>query len=287
LNIAFSRYPQALDDCRRALEIDPGNAEAWIRSGFAYEMQGTPDIALEAYHKAAELDPGYYKPYQYLGGFYYYSGKFAEAEQQFRKEVERAQNDLDGYSDLGGALTEQGKYADAETSFKTALKIRTTPPNLNNLGVTLAYLGRDAEALPLYDRAAKLEPKNHRYWINLGDAHRRLGHSRDATVAYREALRLTSSQIVINPSSGSVRAFRAYAMARLGQRQDAQQEIAQALQSSTNNNEVIRTAVLTYEALGMRDLALKAAAQATPEVRIALEHHPDLADLSHDPRFIH
>jgi len=287
LNIAFNRYPRALNDCRRALEIDPGNAEAWIRSGFAYEMQGTPDIALEAYHKAAELDPGYYKPYQYLGGFYYYSGKFAEAEQQFRKEVERAQNDLDGFSDLGGALTEQGKYADAETSFNAALQIRATPPNLNNLGATLAYLGRDAEALPLYGRAAKLEPKNHRYWINLGDAHRRLGHSMNATAAYKEALILTSAQIVINPSSGYIRASMAYTLARLGMKAEAQQEIAQALQSSTNDNEVIRTAVLTYEALGMRDLALKAAAQATPEVRIALEHHPDLADLSHDPRFIH
>jgi hypothetical protein len=36
----------------------------------------------------------------------------------------------------------------------------------------------------------------------------------------------------------------------------------------------------------MRELALKFVAQATPEARIALEHHPDLADLSQDPRFI-
>src|SRR6185312_12269186 len=43
LNIAIGKYPQALDDCRRALEVDPSNAEAWIRSGFAYEMQGESD----------------------------------------------------------------------------------------------------------------------------------------------------------------------------------------------------------------------------------------------------
>lgn len=287
LNIALGKNAQALDDCRRALEIDPISAEAWLRSGFAYEMQGTPDKALEAYDKAVTVDPGYYKPYQYLGGFYFYQGKFRDAEQQYRKEVDLALNDLDGYGDLGGALTEQGKYAEAETAFKTALRIKETPPNLNNLGATLVYLGRDLEALPLYERAAKLEPKNHRYWMNLGDAHRRLGDSMDATAAYKEALRLTSSQIVINPSSGSVRAFRAYAMARLGQRHDAEEEIAQALQSSANDNQLVRNAVLTYEALGMRELALKFVAQATPEARIALEHHPDLADLSHDPRFIH
>ncbi|HEY2914213.1 MAG TPA: protein kinase [Candidatus Angelobacter sp.] len=286
LNIAFSRYPQALDDCRRALEIDPGNAEAWLRSGFAYEMQGAKGKALEAYQEAVELDPGYYKPYQYLGGFYYYSGKYSEAETQFRKEVERAQNDLDGLSDLGGALTEQGKYAEAEGAFQEALRIRETPPNLNNLGGTLEFLGRDADALPFLARAAKLEPKNHRYWMNLGDAHRRLGHATKAAAAYRELFLLTSEQIQSNPASGSIRSFMAYALARLGRRRDAKEEIAQALQSPANDNQLIRNGVLTYEALGMRQSALKCAAQATPEARISIKHHPDLADFSQDLRFI-
>ncbi len=286
LNIAFSRYPQALDDCRRALELDPANVEAFLRSGFAYEMQGSNDKALEAYQKAVDLDPGYYKPYQYLGGFYYYKGKFAEAEQQDRKEVEHALNDLDGYSDLGGVLTEQGKYTEAEMAFKTALQIKETPPNLNNLGATLEYLRRDGAALPLLARAAKLEPKNHLYWMNLGDAHRRLGHATQASEAYQQLLLLTSEQIQRNPASGSIRAFRAYALARLGRRRDAIEEIAQALQSSANDNQLIRNGVLTYEALGMRESALEYAARTTTEARISMEHHPDLADFSHDLRFI-
>ncbi|MFL6312123.1 MAG: protein kinase domain-containing protein [Terriglobales bacterium] len=286
LNIAFSRYPQALDDCRRALEVDPGNAEGFLHYGFAYEMQGAKDKALEAYQKALELDPSYYKPYQYLGGFYYYQGQFAKAEEQDRKEVEHALNDLDGYSDLGGALTEQGKYLEAEMAFKTALQIKETPANLNNLGATLEYLGRDGDALPLLDRAAKLEPKNHRYWMNLGDAHRRLRQHKKATAAYQQLLLLTSEQIQRNPASGSIRAFRAYALARLGRRRDAKEEIAQALQSAANDNQLIRNGVLTYETLGMRDLALNAAGQASPEAIIAIKNYPDLADFSRDPRFI-
>lgn len=286
LNISFSRYPQALDDCRRALEIDPGDTEALLQSGFAYEMQGSKDKALQAYQKAIELDPDYYKPYQYLGGFYYYQGRFADAEQQDRKEVEHALNDLDGYSDLGGVLTEQGKYTEAETAYKTALKIKETPPNLNNLGATLEYLGRDGDALPLLAKAVKMEPKNHRYWMNLGDAYRRLGHATEATATYKQLLLLTSEQIQRNPASGSIRSFRAYALARLGRRSAAKEEIAQALQSATNDNQLIRNGVLTYEALGMRQLALQRAAQTTPEARISMKHHPDLADFSRDPRFI-
>jgi len=285
LNIALGKYPQALDDCRRALEVDSRNAEAWIRSGFAYEMQGKFDKALEAYNKAIELDPGYYKPYQYLGGFYYYQGKFAEAEQQFKKEVEHAPNDLDGYSNLGSLLTEWGKYAEAETAFRAALQVKAIPINLNNLGATLAYLGRDAEALSLYQQAVDLQPANHMYWINLGDSLRRLGHAKEAATAYKKALSLASANLQINASSGSIRAFMAYVLARLGHKEDAKLEIGQALQTSTNDNQLIRNAVLTYEVLGMRDLALKTAAKATPEARIALDHHPDLADFRQDSRF--
>jgi tetratricopeptide (TPR) repeat protein len=285
LNIALGRNAQALEDCRRALEIDPSNAEAWLRAGFAYEMQGTFDKALEAYHKAIQLDPGYYKPYQYLGGFYYYQGKVAEAAQQFRKEVEHSVNDLDGFSNLGSMLTELGKYAEAETAFRSAVHMKETPFNLNNLGATLAYLGRDAEALPLYQQAVALQPASHMYWINLGDSQRRLGHAREAIAAYKRALNLTSANLQINPSSGSIRAFKAYAQARLGQKSDAEQEIGQALQAPTNDNQLIRNAILTYEALGNRDMAFKVASRATPEARIALEHHPDLADFRQDSRF--
>jgi Flp pilus assembly protein TadD len=275
-----------LDDCKRALEIDSSNAEAWIRCGFAYEMQGTSDKALEAYQKAVELDPAYYKPYQYLGGFYYYQGKFAEAEQQFRKEVEHAQNDLDGYSDLGGALTEQGKYAEAETAYKTASQIKTTGPSLNNLGGTLAYLGRDAAALSLYKQAAALEPANLIYRINIADSARRLGLTGEAKAAYRKAFILVSNQLQINAASGEARAYKAYTEARLGKKDDAMDEIGQALQFSSNDKEVTRRAVLTYEALGERDLALKVAAQAPPEIRKAIKVHPDLADLRRDLRYI-
>ena len=122
--------------------------------------------------------------------------------------------------------------------------------------------------------------------MNLGDAHRRLGHATQASEAYQQLLLLKSEQIQRNPASGSIRAFRAYALARLGRRRDAIEEIAQALQSSANDNQLIRNGVLTYEALGMRESALEYAARTTTEARISMEHHPDLADFSHDLRFI-
>jgi serine/threonine protein kinase/tetratricopeptide (TPR) repeat protein len=285
LNTANGQYSQALQDCARVQAIEPKNAEAWIRSGYAYEQQHLSVKAQESYHKAIELDPVYYKSYEYLGGLYYYKGMYAEAEQQYRKQIEHAPRRLDGYADLGALLTSQFRYAEAEKIYRTALSIQETPENLNNLGVNLDRQKRDAEALPLYERAAVLLPASPIYWINIGDSSRRLGHTREAASAYQKVRVLMAAHLQSNPASQLYRAYMAYCLARMGRTADAESEIGQALSSAKDDQQVVLRAVLTYEALGNRALALHAATMATPDVKKEIEHLPDLADLVADSRF--
>ena len=285
LNTARGRNPQAVQDCARVQEIEPKNPEAWIRSGFAYEQQYIYDKAQESYHKAIELDPGYYKSYEYLGALYYYKGMYPEAEQQYRKQIEHAPQRLDGYANLGALLTSQFRYADAEKIYRAALQIQETPENLNNLGATLDRQKRDADALPLYERAAALIPARPIYWINIGDSSRRLGHTRDAATAYKKARALMVEHLQTDPGSQLSRAYMAYSLARIGKTADAESEIGQALSFAKNDQQIVLRAVLTYEALGKRTLALHVAAMATPDVKKEIEHLPDLADFIADSRF--
>ncbi|HZU32132.1 MAG TPA: protein kinase [Candidatus Angelobacter sp.] len=284
VNTMRGRYAQAKQECTRALEIEPQNADAWVDCGFADEMQGISDKALEEYQKAEASDPTYFKPYQFIGGFYNFRGQYAEAEPFYRKEVKYAVNDPDAFGDLGGSLTEQAKFIEAKQVYTTALKIKKIPTSLNNMGATLAYEGRDAEALALYREAVKLEPANFRYWMNIGDSERRLGHGKAAATAYQKLVELTQAQLQTNAASASARAFYAYGLARLGRKADAEREIGQAVQSTTDN-QLLRHAVFTYEALGERDHALEIASRLTPASRKILQHHPDLADFSQDSRF--
>ncbi len=286
LNIFSNKNAQAMEDCSRALEVDPKNAQAWMLCGFLYDIEGIDSKALEYFHKAIALDPTYFRPYQFLGGFYNVRTRYPEAEAQYRKEVEFALNDLDGLSDLGSVLTEQGKYAEAEEIFRKALSIKATPASLNDLGATLAFMGRDTEALPYYRQATALEPSNYIYWINIGDVDRRLGDSDAAKLAYRKGLALTSAHLEINPNSYLVRAYMAYIQARLGQKDNARSGIAQALQSPDKDKLILLCAILTYEAMGDREQALKVVGQISPPMKITIEHHPDLADLRKDLRYI-
>jgi len=87
-----------------------------------------------------------------------------------------------------------------------------------------------------------------------------------------------------NPHLGYPRGYVAYIAARLGDRKRAEDEIAQALQLSPGETKVIRSAVLTYEALGQRDRAIQVLDSATPDLLRELDRQPNLVDFSRDSR---
>jgi spermidine synthase len=52
-----SKYPLAIEICRKILERHPGSATAWHQLASACELQREPDRAREAYARALQLDP--------------------------------------------------------------------------------------------------------------------------------------------------------------------------------------------------------------------------------------
>jgi serine/threonine protein kinase/tetratricopeptide (TPR) repeat protein len=285
LHRTTGQYEKALEDFRRVQDLEPRNAEAFLRSASVYYALDMPDKAIEDYRKAIELQPEYYKPYKRLGAFYYWRGRYQEAAEQFRKAIERAPGVYDAYTDLAAALSDLGRNEEAEQALLTSLKLRETAGAWNNLGAIRAYESRDVDAVAYYTRAVTLDPGAYEYWLNLGDSNRRTGHLANATEAYRKGMNLALVELKDNPRLGVTRACVAYLAARLGDIQRGQDEIRQALQLSPGDNKVIREAVLTYEALGQRDQAIQVLSGATPELFQELDRQPDLAEFRQDIRF--
>ena len=122
--------------------------------------------------------------------------------------------------------------------------------------------------------------------LNLGDSYRRSGRARDAQGAYRRGRQLAERNLLNNPSDGAARSLVAYFAARLGDRTMAQRELIQALHFGGKQKTVVRRAVITYETLGERDLALEVLQSATPDLLQELNRQPDLANLRQDTRFL-
>jgi spermidine synthase len=52
-----SKYPLAIETCKRILALHPGSATAWHQLASSYEFQKEPDQAKQAFTKALQLDP--------------------------------------------------------------------------------------------------------------------------------------------------------------------------------------------------------------------------------------
>jgi tetratricopeptide (TPR) repeat protein len=285
LNQTAGQYEKALNDYRRALDLDPRNVEVLLHVASAYNDLDMDNEAIAIYHKAIALEPGYYNSYWKQGEFYYFRARYAEAADQFRHAIERAPGLFNAYSELAAALSEQGRYDEAEQALQASIRLRETATSLNDLGAIRAYQGRDKEAVEFYQRALKLNQQIFVYWLNLGDSSRRLGRPRDAATAYEKGRVLALDELNQNPHDGYARAYTAYFFARLGDRKRAEDEIRQARELSPSDTVVIRRAVLTFEALGERDRAIDIVSGAPPALIRELELHPDLAALCKDSRF--
>lgn len=93
------RFPDAVNDFRRAVDIRPNFPEAWNELGFALRNTGQYAEALRAYEQALRLRPDYPEALEYMGEAYVKLGRLNEArailERLRRLDVIRAQ-DLEG-----------------------------------------------------------------------------------------------------------------------------------------------------------------------------------------------
>ena len=280
------KLEQALDEYLRVRSLAPANVKAALRAAWIYDRLDLPDKAIAEYRRAIALDPAFFETYSYFGSFYYYRGNYSAAAEQWRKVTELAPSSYRAWSDLGAVLQSLGDYAGAEQALRKGLQLHEHPDLLQNMGTLLALQGRDAEAVPYYERAAALEPGAYVIWYNLGDSNRHLGHRKAARDAYQHGLSMAEAQLQQNPQNAFARSYAAYFAARLGQRSRALAETAQALHAAPGDSTVLRHAVLTYEAMGLRQQALDCLTNPTPEVLRDLEREPDLADFCRDPRFL-
>jgi tetratricopeptide (TPR) repeat protein len=278
-------FEQAAQDFARATELAPHNADAWNHLAHTYAQLDRPSDAAATYQKAIRAQPDYYAPYLSLGLFYFNRGQFTEAEQLFRQVTVLAPGLADGHEDLGLALEQQGRFAEAEQVLLKSLSLQESSFALSNLGVLYYQLNRFDEAAQFFERSLRVGANSALMHANLGDAFRHLGRGNDAENAYKTARELYRSDIARNPQDPFARAVLARVSALLGDRMDAEFEIAQALGMGNRDERVLRQAVLVYESIGEREKTLRALSGAPHQLLTELNRQPDVADLAADPRF--
>jgi len=176
----------------RALELDPNFAKAYAGLAFAYmfdyqnRWSDNPDASLarakEYAERAVEKDPKEALAHA-----------VAAVAATFGRDIERAQKEIE-----------------------IALSINPNMAMAYNIkGGTRIYLGRPEEAIPLIERAMRLDPAtNHQFLHFLGMANLLAGKYETAAAALRERIRLT-------PNTDFSRSLLASALGHLGETEEA------------------------------------------------------------------
>jgi tetratricopeptide (TPR) repeat protein len=207
---------KALDDFRRALQLEPANPDVLRRLADNYGRMGLADEAVATYRRAIAARKDFYGPYNDLGTFYYYRGDYKEAVAQFEEVTALVPALAQGHSNLAAAYTKLGRFGKGEAEIRKALRLREDRDTLANLGAVLAYERRFRESAYYYQRAAAAGLQTPLVLSNLADSYRRLERISEAQRMYARALQVTDQELVQDPSNGPARAFAGYLSARLG-----------------------------------------------------------------------
>ena len=278
---------KALNDYHRVQRISPDNADAWVESGYAYTKEDNYAQAKADYEKAIEISHHlYYKPYEYLGALNFRHGRYSEAVESFEKDKELRPDRVYAYVNLSAAYTKEFKFADALESYREVLKLNESPLMLNNIGVTLAFMGQDEKAIQYYRRALKLNSGYSNCRLNLADALRRTKDPATARTEYQRALGPAKQATIASPDDALELTYRAYLEARLGLKSEAREHIAQAIALHSQYDDIPLWAIETYEALGDRAKALSIAQRTPAQTLEVAARHPNLTGLQQDPDFI-
>ena len=151
------RFQEAGLHYRRAIEIRPDYAPAYINLGTLLVAQGKPEEAIAAYKRASALAA--------------------------------IDDDLD--AKIGNAFLRAGKPADAVEYFQRALSVgRPSAEVYNNLIVALIAADRPDAAIPVFREAIQKDPGNGGLYFRLGTLLLQRDRALEAVTAFRAGLAL-------------------------------------------------------------------------------------------------
>lgn len=155
------RYPDALSDFDRALEINPRDLSALVGRGTLFARTGSFDRALADLGRAIEIDPGYAEAYAKRCFAKMLLDQPRDALPDCEKAVALNPQHRDAHTNLGVVYAALNRAAESEASYRRALAIEPSNADANyNYGVLLAALGRRDEARDALTRACDARVAN-------------------------------------------------------------------------------------------------------------------------------
>lgn len=153
-NRRTGHYREAVENCRQALALAPGNALAYHLQGSALHCLHDYGSAIEAYRTALQLEPNNAETCYFLGNSQQATGQLEQAAENYRNALRLRPGYLEAMGNLGAVLVALHRYGEAQAILEDANRLYPGHPQiLCNLGDLNMLQDRTGQALD-YARAA-------------------------------------------------------------------------------------------------------------------------------------
>jgi tetratricopeptide (TPR) repeat protein len=189
--VTQGKLDEAIEQYKKAIETDPGYADALADLGAILSLKKQPQEAADAYIKAIAQKP---KDALYRANYARVLGQLNRADES-KKELELAYQinpkDKVVLTALSGALLREKNIEGAMRYLKEALALYPKSSDIyDKMSYANAQAGNIAEAVDNAQKAVSLDPKSLSAKLNLGSTLMLAGNINQATKAYIEATKL-------------------------------------------------------------------------------------------------
>jgi tetratricopeptide (TPR) repeat protein/CRP-like cAMP-binding protein len=190
---------QALEEFRRAVELQPDLASAQNNLGVSLLGRGLASEALSHLEAAVNLDPSNATAYVNLGNAYLAVGDSTEAMKAFADAYTLDPSQAAAQAHWAILALKEGRVAEARRILQ---KAAATDPKLalarQGLGVAALLEGQPAAALPELETARRLDPQDASTNLYLGLALKDLDRPADAAIEFIQVLSLSQDPQVLD-----------------------------------------------------------------------------------------
>ncbi|MCQ2192833.1 MAG: tetratricopeptide repeat protein [Paludibacteraceae bacterium] len=232
------------------LDHDPYSNDAWFNLGQIYFMRGQYDEALEAYDYASITGKDDFQAFLQIAHCYFQKESYQKALEAYQNYSKRS-NDQSApiHIFMGECYEQMENLAEAYRLFEKATVIDPeNPDGWAGMCICLMDSNKYHEALPLIQKAIRINSEVGSYWVYLGDIYENLNELQLALNAYFHAQIYFTDSAEINASIGEIYVY-------LGNFEAALSYLLKAKASSSTIEELPLLLAICFYKLGQVDQA--------------------------------
>jgi adenylate cyclase len=281
-------------------QVDPKAYDFFLRGQSYFAKQNIQDTvyARQMFNRALEVDPEYGRAWAglaYTHGFEYLYFNAAEVNRDealrtSQKALELAPDLAESHVSAGIAHCMVKDYEKADTEFETAIEL--DPKNYDAwyfFGRSKVHEGDLERALKLFDRASQVRPEDCQSVLLQSSLFHSLGDNKHELESARKGIEKARALLELNPDDNRSLNMGAFALLRLGEREEAIEWMEASLEKAPMDTIVHYNAACFHALAGNVEKSLDCLENCQFKVgnlnREWLEHDSDLDSLRDHPRF--